>query len=500
MKRCDLIKKLDREIFINFICYFCILLFVYAAVSKLLDFNTFQNQLGQSPLFSAYAGIVSWIVPISEIVIALLLSIKRFRIIGLYGFYAVMIMFTVYIIIILNFTSYTPCSCGGVIEKLGWVEHLYFNIAFVILSSFSLYIISIKKKLTTLNLFLLAIFCSLLVVIIFLGSEKQIKRNNAFIRRYIPHAIEELGYYDLPSNSFYIAGIDDTSIYLGNYNAPLFIFQLDTLLNDFNKIKINIDSLHLPYRRLRISVSAPYFYVGDGTIPILFKGKIKERIASVFSYQDAYFNEFKVIDSLNIGIATTSSINNIDALGLLINSDDTIRPLINHNIITKKANGIFETNGNLLWNHKHQRFIYTYFYRNSYEIVDRNLSYISTGKTIDTISKPVLDIAYYTKTDRYKLGGKSIIVNRKSTTDGDYLYINSDRLGKYESEEHLSSVAIIDVYDITDNTYAFSFYINHQLNAKLSEFQIYNDILVSIVDNKLWLHRLRHKLFNKTSK
>src|SRR5690606_3589570 len=355
-----LLNSLKKEIIIKIICYLYVLLFVYAATSKLLDIETFQVQLGQSPLLSAYADMIVWAIPISEIVIASFLCFKKSKVIGLYAFYFLMIMFTAYIIIILNFTSYTPCSCGGVLEKLGWIEHLYFNLAFIILSTISILYLSSNKKNTCMKLLLLMGVGSFVVSIIFLSSEKQIKQNNAFIRRYIPHAIVEVGHYNLPSNSFYIAGIDDKSIYLGNHNAPLYIFQLDIQLKNKNEFRITIDSLHLPYRRIRISVTPPYFYLGDGTIPILFKGNIKDWKASVFSYQDAYFNEFKIIDSLNIGIATTSSINNIDAIGFLKKSNDTIIPFINHNLITKKEDGIFETNGNLLWNKKNQRFIYTY--------------------------------------------------------------------------------------------------------------------------------------------
>ena len=123
-----------KEIIISCIKYLFVLLFVYAAASKLLDFNTFQNQLGQSPLLSAYAHIISWAVPITEIGIAILIVTKKYHVLGLYGFYIMMVMFTTYIIIILNFTSFTPCSCGGVLEKLGWTEHLIFNIIFIILS------------------------------------------------------------------------------------------------------------------------------------------------------------------------------------------------------------------------------------------------------------------------------------------------------------------------------------------------------------------------------
>src|SRR5690606_37858627 len=195
--------KFLKNTALNTVSYLCIILFVYAAVSKWLDFETFKNQLGQSPLLSAYADIIVWALPSSEIVIASFLCFKKSRVIGLYSFYFLMIMFTAYIIIILNFTSYTPCSCGGVLEKLGWIEHLYFNLAFIILSALSILHLSSNKKSTYLNLFLLMGVGSLVVSIIFLSSEKQIKQNNAFVRKYIPHAIDEVGHYNLPSNSFY---------------------------------------------------------------------------------------------------------------------------------------------------------------------------------------------------------------------------------------------------------------------------------------------------------
>ena len=104
-----------------------ILLFVYAAVSKLLDFETFQIQLGQFSLLSAFADWISWGVIILEIFITLLLFFENTRLLGLYMSFFLMIIFTVYVFVILNFAAYVPCSCGGVLEALGWKEHLIFN-------------------------------------------------------------------------------------------------------------------------------------------------------------------------------------------------------------------------------------------------------------------------------------------------------------------------------------------------------------------------------------
>lgn len=116
---------------ISTISYLYIVLFTYAAVSKAIDFENFQAQLGLSPLLSAFAGFISYAVIITEFLISILLSIPKARLIGLYAAFALMVMFSAYIFIILNYSSFVPCSCGGILEKLGWKQHLIFNLAFV---------------------------------------------------------------------------------------------------------------------------------------------------------------------------------------------------------------------------------------------------------------------------------------------------------------------------------------------------------------------------------
>jgi uncharacterized membrane protein YphA (DoxX/SURF4 family) len=112
----------------------CAILFIYAATSKLWDFQQFKVQLGQSPVLTAHAEWLAWSVPVIEYFLALLLLIDTTREKALFGFLALMTMFTTYIIIVLNFSDYIPCSCGGVLEALGWTEHVLFNLFFVALA------------------------------------------------------------------------------------------------------------------------------------------------------------------------------------------------------------------------------------------------------------------------------------------------------------------------------------------------------------------------------
>lgn len=124
---------MKQKIAIEIISFLFILLFVYAALSKLIDYQKFKIQIGQSPLLTGFGDTIPWMVIASELVISAMLMSVNIRLVGFFCAFCLMTMFTVYIFAILNFSSHVPCSCGGVLEKLGWTEHLIFNVFFVLL-------------------------------------------------------------------------------------------------------------------------------------------------------------------------------------------------------------------------------------------------------------------------------------------------------------------------------------------------------------------------------
>ncbi len=118
----------------DIICGLLIVLFVYAASSKLFDYTQFSTQLGRSPLIASYAGIIAWLVPTIELIIAGLLTIRVTRITGLYASFILLLTFTLYIAGMLLLGENLPCSCGDVINTLSWKQHLVFNLFFMALS------------------------------------------------------------------------------------------------------------------------------------------------------------------------------------------------------------------------------------------------------------------------------------------------------------------------------------------------------------------------------
>ncbi len=138
--------KAHKISFIDITTAMFIFLFVYAAASKLIDYQKFEVQIGQSPMLTHFAGWFAWLIPSLEIIICFFLAVPNLQIIGLYGFFCLMIIFTTYIIAITNFSEYIPCSCGGVLQHMNWTQHLVFNIFFVILSTISILIYNRELK------------------------------------------------------------------------------------------------------------------------------------------------------------------------------------------------------------------------------------------------------------------------------------------------------------------------------------------------------------------
>lgn len=124
---------MTRKIAVDTVVFLYILLLVYAALTKLLDYQKFVIQLGQSPILTRHAILLAWAVPFIELGISALLIIPRTRLSGLYAAFSLMVMFTTYIILASRFSDYVPCSCGGVLEDMTWTQHLIFNGVFILL-------------------------------------------------------------------------------------------------------------------------------------------------------------------------------------------------------------------------------------------------------------------------------------------------------------------------------------------------------------------------------
>jgi hypothetical protein len=135
---------MKRKIIIEIISSLLILLFLYASVSKWLAFKTFIGEMNNQPFPNWMTPYLVWGIPIIEVLIAVGLIFEKTRVPALYASFVLMTAFTIYTVaILLHAFSYVPCSCGGVIRKLTWPQHLFFNLFFVGISLLGIWL---KKR------------------------------------------------------------------------------------------------------------------------------------------------------------------------------------------------------------------------------------------------------------------------------------------------------------------------------------------------------------------
>ena len=118
-----------------------ILLLGYTATSKILAPDIFISALQHSPLLAPYRFTLSWLLPLTELVIVGLLMVPNLKRPALGLATGLIGSFTVYILYHLLSRQPLPCSCGGVISQLSWTGHALLNMTLVALGLWSLHLL-----------------------------------------------------------------------------------------------------------------------------------------------------------------------------------------------------------------------------------------------------------------------------------------------------------------------------------------------------------------------
>lgn len=483
------------------VAYFFIVLFIYASISKVLDFENFQIQLAQSPLLSAYAELISYAVILTELLISGLLIFPKTIKFGLYASFGLMVAFTIYIYLILNYSDFIPCSCGGILEKMSWHTHLIFNVACVALSLTSIIILEKAEQTALKNIIIVTVSIFLAttggIIALFISSDDLIKNNNNFTRRYPQHPVIEEARYNLKVNSYYFAGYDHEKLFLGNYTSPLLLTSYNETFAKKNEVFVRIEDENLS-SSLRIKIKAPYYYLFDGSVPVIYRGLLKTKEAKSIQYNSSYFNQFAIIDSLHFAVRTTITKPKHFALGL-INQKGPVFFNVRDSILEDHVQSLFETDGSLIQDPSNDEVIYVYRYQSKFAVVNQNLKQLKEYRTIDATPFSPLDIKTMKNGDKH-FQSPPPQVNKKTTVFGGVLFIESNMRGKFESKQRWNEASVIDMYSTKGKEYFGSFYINHPKAIKLSEMLFTDKFLFVIMGTDLVRYRLSEDIRNHFKK
>ncbi len=353
-----------------------------------------------------------------------------------------------------------------------------------------------RKGNTTVKLFGASSIGMGLVILLFLTSEQQIHRNNAFTRRYPPHPIIKQYDLDIGYNSYYIAGFDQDLLYLGNSTAPWHLLQIHLGTQDTTHIRMEPIDKELRYRSLQTKVLPPYFFVMDGTIPFILRGQTKDWKAHTWMDGHAYFTKAIPIDSDRVFIRTISANTQKSTLGL-IEKNDRFQIHLDTTLLETQIDGVFDVDGMLVKSENGQKLGYVYYYRNQFIILGAGLDNLKRQRTIDTTQQAQIQVAQVNKNGKIQMQAPALIINKAADMVGDRMVIRSDRLGRNEPIDLTDNTSIFDVYDYRKGAYSFSFYTEDK-KRKVREFVLRDHRLITLSDDQLSVYRTVDAYFNNT--
>jgi hypothetical protein len=123
----------SKKIRVEIICFLLMLLLAYSALSKLLTYPDFSQQLQKSPILYKLADIIAPVTISAELLVSVMLAHMKYRLVGLYSALSLLSMFTMYIVLLIKFGYGVPCSCGGLLQSLSWNGHLVVNGAAILI-------------------------------------------------------------------------------------------------------------------------------------------------------------------------------------------------------------------------------------------------------------------------------------------------------------------------------------------------------------------------------
>jgi hypothetical protein len=110
-------------------------LFLYAASTQLISYNTFYGQLNRFFSNNLLTGFISVALPVLQVLLAILLWRPATRLLALGCTLAAVSLFTVYLIMMLPSAYRSSCRCGELLPMATLEVNIIINLFIVVLSA-----------------------------------------------------------------------------------------------------------------------------------------------------------------------------------------------------------------------------------------------------------------------------------------------------------------------------------------------------------------------------
>jgi hypothetical protein len=333
-----------------------------------------------------------------------------------------------------------------------------------------------------------------IVVILYILSFQPNILPNKFIRKVIDDIVIDSAEVRQMSAQFELSSVRGDSIYLNSKTGVPMI----TVAVPFKRSLIQYNLLSRRYPDVSLTsghtfIGSDSFKLVDMSSRIVYAGSINDWKITT-SWKDS--THFESVTSLNNGSGMVYLCNKSPDGFYLAKRSSVGEPLFEtDSLLTKQVDGTFCKDGKLLFDPKVGRIVYLYYYRNQFVVADTNLSLLYKGKTLDTVSFAKIMLTPRNDKGEIRLAAPPISVNSNGALNNGKLFVYSALKADNELSSSFHNNAVVDVFDLLDGKYQFSFYIPKRRKEKLLEFQFSNSLLVVRYNTGIVAYKLRDQLF-----
>jgi len=118
-----------------------VILWSYASVTKLSNMERSRLQMLNQIFPPWIAEVLAWLVPLTELLLAILLLFRGTRPKALFGSLFLLVAFSGYVgLVMTGIFGRIPCSCGGILTGMSYSVHLVFNLCYTAIAAAGLYL------------------------------------------------------------------------------------------------------------------------------------------------------------------------------------------------------------------------------------------------------------------------------------------------------------------------------------------------------------------------
>jgi len=123
-----------RSLLSDFIAYYVACVFLYTGVRQMINYADLQNFIAGIEFLPSVFKYLTWVLPVAEIILSVMLVYGKTRKIALYGSGLLLLFISAFLIWMKVYFSpdVLPCFCEGVLRKVTWNGQLWFNVILLV--------------------------------------------------------------------------------------------------------------------------------------------------------------------------------------------------------------------------------------------------------------------------------------------------------------------------------------------------------------------------------